>query len=76
MLREALEILMERISTWPEQVQSELVQSLEAIESKHVGPYRLTDDECAAIRRGLDEMRHGRLASEDAVTAVFNRYPN
>jgi hypothetical protein len=74
MTREALEILLERISAWPEPAQAEFVQSLEAIESKHVGPYRLTDDERAAVRRGLDEMRHGRLASDDAVAAVFNRY--
>lgn len=38
MTREALEILLERISSWPEQAQTEFVESLEAIENKHVGP--------------------------------------
>jgi hypothetical protein len=33
----------------------------------------MTDDERAAVRRRLDEMRHGRLASDDAVAAVFDR---
>jgi hypothetical protein len=74
MTREALEILLERISTWPEQAQAEFVESLETIENKHLGPYRLTDKERAAVRRGLDEMRRGKLASDDAVAAVFDRY--
>jgi hypothetical protein len=36
--------------------------------------YRLTDAERDAIHRGLAEMREGRLASDDAVAAVFDRY--
>jgi hypothetical protein len=74
MTRRALEILFKRISTRPESVQADFVRSFEAIENKHVGPYRLTDDERAAVRRGLDEIRHGLLASDDAVAAVFIRY--
>jgi hypothetical protein len=74
MTREALEILLERIAAWPEQAQAEFVQSLEAIETKHVGPYQLTNEERMAVRRGLDEMRRGKLASDDAVAAIFNRY--
>ena len=36
--------------------------------------YRLTDQERDAVRRGLKEMREGKLASDEAVAAVFNRY--
>jgi hypothetical protein len=74
MTRQSLEILLERVSTWPEAVQDEFVRSVAAIESKHFGPYRLGDDERKAVRRGLQEMRTGRLADDDAVTAVFRRY--
>jgi hypothetical protein len=74
MTREALEILLERVSTWPEAAQEELVKSVVDIEDKHFGIYRLSDDERIAVRRGLAEMRDRKLASDDAVAAVFNRY--
>jgi hypothetical protein len=74
MTRQGLEILLERVSTWPEEAQDELVRSVANIENKHLGPYRLSDAEREAVRRGLAEMREGKLASDEAVAAVFNRY--
>jgi hypothetical protein len=74
MTRQGLEILLERVSTWPEEAQEELVRSVASIESKHLGLYRLSDAERKAVRRGLAEMREGKLASDGAVEAVFNRY--
>jgi predicted transcriptional regulator len=43
-------------------------------ESNDSARYRLSDDERTAVRRGLAEMREGKLASDEAVAAVFNRY--
>ena len=74
MTRQGLEILLERVSTWPEEAQDEFVRSVAAIENKHLGAYRLSDTERDAVRRGLAEMREGRLASDEVVAAVFNRY--
>jgi hypothetical protein len=74
MTRQGLEILLERVSTWPEEAQEELLQSVAGIEQKHFGIYRLSDDERKAVRRGLAEMRERKLASDDAVAAVFDRY--
>lgn len=74
MTKQALEILLERVSAWPEQAQEELMRSVTDIENRHLGIYRLSDDERNALRRGLKDMREGRLASDDAVAAVFNRY--
>ncbi len=74
MTRQGIEILLERVSTWPEEAQEEFVRSVAAIEHKHVGLYRLSDSEREAVRRGLAEMRDGKLASDEAVAAVFNRY--
>lgn len=65
---------MERVSAWPEEAQEELMRSVTDIENRHLGIYRLSDDERNAVRRGLKDMREGRLASADAVAAVFNRY--
>jgi hypothetical protein len=74
MTRRGLEILLERVLTWPEEAQDELVRSVADIESRNFGPYRLSDEERGAVRRGLAEMREGRLASDDAVAAAFDRY--
>jgi hypothetical protein len=65
---------LERVSAWPEEAQDELMRSVTDIENRHLGIYRLSDDERNAVRRGLKDMREGRLASDDAVAAVFNRY--
>ena len=74
MTKQALEILLEHAATWPAAAQEELVQSMAAIEKKHLGVYRLSDEERAAVRRGLQEMREGKIASDEEVAAVFDRY--
>ena len=50
---DGLEILLERVASWPEDAQEEFVRSVANIESKHTGVYRLSEDERAAVRRGL-----------------------
>jgi hypothetical protein len=74
MTKQGLQILLERVSTWPVEAQEEFVRSISDIESRHLGVYRLNDSERDAVRRGLADVREGRLASDDAVAAVFNRY--
>ena len=73
-MNKMVETLLERIADWPEEAQAELVQSIVDIEAKHLGVYQLSPDERAAIERGLDEMRHGKFASDEQVAAVFDRY--
>jgi hypothetical protein len=36
--------------------------------------YRLSEEERAAVRRGLDEMRRRRFATDEEVKAVFDRF--
>jgi hypothetical protein len=74
MTREGLEFILEQVATWPEKAQDELLLSINEIEAKHVGVYQLSDDERAAVRRGLAEMRAGQLASEEEVAALFDRF--
>jgi predicted transcriptional regulator len=56
------------------EAQAELIQRIVEIEARHTGIYRLSDEERAAVRRGLQEMREGRLATDEQVAAVFDRY--
>jgi predicted transcriptional regulator len=74
MTKQDLEILLERIATWPTEAQEELMQSIASIEEKHLGVYRLNDEERAAVRRGLQEMREGKIATDEEVAAVSDRY--
>ena len=74
MTKQGLEILFEHVATWPAEAQEELVQSMAAIEKKHLGVYRLNDEERMAVRRGLREMRERKIATDDEVAEVFNRY--
>ena len=74
MTKQGLEILLEHVATWPDEAQEELVQSMVDIEKKHIGIYHLNDEERAAVRRGLREMREGKLASDDEVARAFARY--
>jgi hypothetical protein len=74
MTKKGLEILLERVAAWPEAAQEEFVRSLSDIEKKHLGIYQLSAEERVAVRQGLREMREGRIASDEAVAAVFARY--
>ena len=74
MTKQGLEILFEHVATWPAEAQEELVQSMAAIEKKHLGVYRLNDEKRMAVRRGLREMRERKIATDDEVAEVFNRY--
>jgi len=73
-MNKRLETLIERVSALPEEAQEELLDHIAIIEAKHSGVYELSDDERAAVRRGLEEMRQGKLASDEEVEAVFSRY--
>jgi hypothetical protein len=73
-MNKMVETLLERVADWPEEAQAELVQSIVEIETKHFGVYKLSPEERSAIEHGLEELRQSKLASDDDVAAVFNRY--
>lgn len=74
MTKQTLEILMEQAAAWPRKAQAELVKSMASIGKKHLGIYRLSKEERIAVRRGLEEMRAGKFASNKKVAALFARY--
>ena len=73
MTPKALREILERAETWPEEAQEEAVNFLLALDQELADPYVLTEEDRAAIERGLDDMRHGRFASDEEVSAVFPR---
>ena len=66
--------IVERAETWPEEAQEEAIATLQAIEAEFTEPYELTDDDRKAIDRGLEDVRRGRIASDEEVNRLFARY--
>jgi len=69
-----LKELIVRAETWPEEAQEELVRSAFDIEMRYLRAYELTDDDRAALKRSLDDVRNDRFASEEEVHEVFTRF--
>ena len=74
-MNKKLEALLERASTWPEEAQAELMQTIVDIETKHFGVYQLDESERAAVQRGLKRnarwrVSHGRGSHESVQAAI------
>lgn len=74
MTRESLEMMLDRVAAWPKEDQDRVIRLIDEIEATRQDVYRLNNDERAAARRGLAEMRAGDLASDEEVAAVFDRH--
>jgi predicted transcriptional regulator len=63
--------LLEQVQSWPEEDQEELADVAREIESRRSGLYRLSDDERAAVRAGMDDARRGDFASDEEMEAFY-----
>jgi predicted transcriptional regulator len=70
-MNKAAESILERIVDWPEEAKEELMQSIAYIEARHLGVYRLSADERAAVREGLSEAERGEFVPDDDVRDYF-----
>jgi predicted transcriptional regulator len=69
------ESLLERVASLPEELLDEVTQSVEDIVTWHrSGIYHLSDEERAAVRKGMDAARRGEFASDDEIAALYNRH--
>jgi len=69
----ALRDILQRAEAWPEDAQEEALDFLLCLEQELANPHVLTEEDRAAIERGLADMRQGRFASDEDVAAVFRR---
>jgi predicted transcriptional regulator len=69
-----LKAMIGRAETWPQEAQDEAIAALQAIEAELAQPYELSEDDRKAIDRGLEDVRRGRIASEEEVSKLFARY--
>ncbi|WP_164603984.1 hypothetical protein [Rhodopseudomonas sp. BR0M22] len=73
-MKPELELLLDRVAAWPSAAQQDLLNSIAEIESRHDLVYRLSDGDRIAVERGLADLRESRLASDETVAALFNRF--
>jgi hypothetical protein len=65
--------LLERVASWPEEDQEELVEVAREIEARRSGVYEPTPEEEAALREGIAELDRGEWVSEEEMRAFWKR---
>jgi hypothetical protein len=60
--------------TWPEEDQQELAEYAREIEARRTGVYMMSDDERAAVRRGLAEADRGEFVPDEVVAEADKRH--
>jgi hypothetical protein len=66
--------LLEQVESWPEEDQEELAEYAREIEARRTGVYRLSDEERAAVRRGLAQADRGEFVPDDVVAEADKRH--
>lgn len=69
-LVEAREIL-ERVKSWPVELQVQLAEVAEMIEASNAEPNEMDDETRAAIAEGLAQADRGEFATDEEVKAAF-----
>jgi predicted transcriptional regulator len=73
-MNKVVENILDRVAGWPEEAQAELMQAAVDIEAKHLGVYRLSDDERTAVKEGLAQAERGEFVADDVVAAYFDKH--
>jgi hypothetical protein len=68
-----LEKAMERVKTWPEARQKDVLSVLEVMEQSGTSVYTLTDDERTAVQVGIDQANRGEFVSDSDMEAFWRR---
>lgn len=74
MTKQEIDAVLDRVRTWPEDRQQDLVRVALQIERQGTDVYVLDADESAALDEALAEADRGEFASDEEVEAVFARY--
>ena len=69
-----LQTLFERIAALPDELLGEVEESVEEIERWRADIVRLTDEERAAVRKGMAAARRGDFATDEELAAFHRRH--
>lgn len=73
MTKDQLEALFDQIRAWPAEKQADFAAYFDWLERREADVYVLSDEERAAVRRGLDDAAHGRFATKEEMDEIFGR---
>ena len=66
--------LLERVAALPEELLGEVEESVDELVRWHESLYRLSDDERAAVRKGMEAARRGEFVSDEELEAFYRRH--
>ena len=66
--------LLERVAALPEELLGEVTETVDDIVRWHEDIYRLSDDERAAVRKGMEAARRGEFVSDAELEAFYRRH--
>jgi predicted transcriptional regulator len=69
-----LQNLFERIAALPDELLGEIEQSIDEIERWRGDVFRLTDEERAAVRKGMEAARRGEFVTDEELGAFYRRH--
>jgi hypothetical protein len=76
MNKQLFKSVMERVETWPEAEQEELLEIALEIEARRTGTFEPTPEELRAIDEAVEAVERGEVASDAEVEAIFAKYRN
>jgi predicted transcriptional regulator len=76
MMTKTLKDLLEHAESWPREDQDELAEYAREIQARRTGIYTMSDDERAAVGKGLAEADQGKFVSDDVVAEPINATPD
>jgi hypothetical protein len=63
--------LLQRVAALPEELLGDVAESVDDILSFKDGVYRLSDEERAAVRKGMKQAQRGEFVSEEEMAAFY-----
>ena len=69
-----LQNLFERIAALPDELLGEIEQSIDEIERWRGDVFRLTGEERAAVRKGMEAARRGEIVTDEELAAFYRRH--
>ena len=69
-----LQNLFERIAALPDELLGEIEQSIDEIERWRGDVFRLTDEERAAVRKGMEAAQRGEFVTDEELAAFDRRH--
>ena len=74
MITKILRDVIEQAETWPQQDQEDLAEYAREIQARRTGVYIMSDDERAAVARGLAQADRGEFVSDEVVAEADKRH--